>query len=192
MSAAFAFQPALSVEALRSELDRAIVAGGNDPLLRADPELDRNGTSRVMMANAGRRIFEVTQLATHVQARLKQVELDPDDVLAGTVVTHLRTTLAAEIRFTARAIQAHARENSYDAAAWLEQACFTVSSVQLAAGDADAASPTVLGEVRAAIDALFDAISRIGADRMGVPEALSEALGHWLALYLAARPLPDR
>lgn len=189
MRAAFASLPASSVDVLRRELDRAIVAGGNDPLLQADPELDRTATSRVMMATAGRRIFEVTQLATHLHARLKQVTLDPDDVLAGTVAARLQTTVAAEIRFTARALQAHARENSYDADAWLENACFTVTSVQMRAADEDSSSPTVLGEARTAIDSLFDAIARTGTDRMGVPDALSEALGHWLALYLAARQL---
>ncbi len=185
----FASLPSLSERQLRRQLEHAIAAGGNDPRLLDDPDFERRAHSRILMALAGRRVFEVTQLASHVQARLNQAAFDPDDLLSDTLAERLHSTVGAAIRFTARALEAHAREHSYDPEAWLEHAQYETDAVLARASRPDATCPTVLGELREAVDALFDAIAVDGIDRMAVPEHLASALGHWLALYLAARRL---
>lgn len=144
------------------------------------------------MALTGRRVFEVTQLASHTQARLNQAGFDPDDLLSDTLAVRLQGTVGAAVRFTVRALEAHARENAYDPDAWIEHGEYGTTAVLVRAATPEATPPTVLGEIREAVDALFDAIALDGVDRMAVPELLADSLGHWLAVYLAARQLAGR
>lgn len=177
---------------LRRDYAAAFAMGGNDPLLAADELLDRRGSTSALLACAVRNMWEVTECVTKLDAGLSSGRPD------GTLPELLQRAVAGQIRFAARALEAHARENGYDATRWLDDVWIAATAnldrlsgplaLDLTGWSAVERGPWGWSGSIAA-DAVFGALASHGSERMRVPEQLQEALGSWLSLWVTAKEL---
>lgn len=119
----------------------------------------------------------------------------PDERLtapaASRMVRAIGAQVAAALRLTHRALEAHARDVGYRIDAWLArtvcEAEVELACVRPAQSEAE---PGLFGEhVVAATSELAHALAAGPTDRMAVPARLSRALAHFLVIYVLAREL---
>jgi hypothetical protein len=107
----------------------------------------------------------------------------PDPVVAGA----LARTAAATLRLLDRALVAHGRAHRYPIGVWRERAS-RLAHAAMSELEAPPSCAWVGMLVDEAVDAVADATTALHHDRLGVPEALTEAGGLLLVVHLAAAP----
>jgi hypothetical protein len=102
----------------------------------------------------------------------------------------LRSAAAGVARFTARALEVHARDTGYDPDVWIARALDETEIVMTDDRDPLFTSLRAGGETvelaRRTASCIFAALACAPADRMGVPGHVANALGASVALFMIA------
>ena len=131
---------------------------------------------------------EVSRLASS-QSRVALTALiapDGRDRLGDDLAAELARAAAAVLRLVDAALSAHGRQHGYLTAAWLDRALlFAHPTISSPPHENPCPCPTghLVDEVAEALSSVVLALHR---DRLGVPEALADALSGLLVIYLSA------
>jgi len=133
---------------------------------------------------------ELVALALPPLVRLRAVALlaDATQALSDELAAELARAAAAVLRLVDAALSAHGRQHGYLTAAWLDRALLfahcAISSPRHE-NPCPCSCPTghLVDEVAEALSSVVLALHR---DRLGVPEALADALSGLLVIYLSA------
>jgi hypothetical protein len=154
---------------------RLALAAGAGAVLSADDE-------RLSAAD------ELVALALPPLVRLRAVALlaDARQALNDELAAELARAAAAVLRLVDAALSAHGRQHGYLTAAWLDRALlFAHCTISSPPHENPCPCPTghLVDEVAEALSSVVIALHR---DRLGVPEALADALSGLLVIYLSA------
>jgi hypothetical protein len=135
---------------------------------------------------------ELVALALPPLVRLRAVALlaDARQVLNDELAAELAREAAGALRLVDAALSAHGRQHGYLTAAWLDRALLFAHCVISSPRHADpcaCACPCPTGHlVDEVAQALSSVVLALHRDRLGVPEALADALSGLLVIYLSA------
>lgn len=129
---------------------------------------------------------ELVALALPPLVRLRAIALLADvcDAPCDLLATDMAHVAASTLRLVDRALAAHGRQHGYLTAAWLQDA-WHCAHAEIACTRHECPCPTSC-LVDQTAEALSSAILALPRDRLGVPEALADALGALLVIYLVA------
>ncbi len=138
------------------------------------PEVERlYGTLR-LLALATLRLPDLAMIA-----QLMHIDATADDPV---VLCAAHDVAGGGLRLAHRALETHSRDLGYEIDAWIDGALL-LAAVELAREHDE---PVLIDQMRQSTLALTDAIAATSEDRMLVPEALSQSIGHLFVFYLVA------
>ena len=113
-------------------------------------------------------------------AQLMHIDAAADDPV---VLCAAHDVAGGALRLAHRSLETHGRDLGYEIDAWIDDALL-LAGVELAREHHEL---VLIDQMRQATLALTDAIAATSEDRMLVPEALSQSIGHLFVFYLVAR-----